>query len=209
MNGNNSNNGFATQLVGYFLVTLITYLFLNGFSLRINIDNLVRSACISLIISAIWRFAFNRWLWRTKFMKSILGIKIPYIHGRWKGYIKSSFDNFQSQFPIVIEIHQMYRSMHLTYYDERAMSRGLVTKFIVEEGASPKLFCIYRNEPIVASQKKLQIHYGTMALTVDCVGNKIKGVYFNYYLQRKTYGELYIEFESRDLKHAFETKVYT
>lgn len=204
MDSKNSNESFAIQLVGYFLTALIIYLLLNRFSLRVDIDNIIRSAFIGLIIYAIWQFAFNRWLWRTKFMRAILGIKIPYIHGRWEGYIKSSHDNFQTQFPVVIEIHQTYKSTHLMYYDKRALTRGLVTEFITDEGSSPKLLCTYRNEPIVASQKELQIHYGTMILTGTNGWTKIKGVYFNYYLQRGTYGELYVEFESRKLKHAFE-----
>ena len=204
MNDKDSDQSSAVQLVGYFLVTLIIYIFLNKFSLQIDIDILIRSAFISLIISAIWKFAFNRWLWRTKFMKAILNIKKPYIHGRWKGHIKSSHDNFQKRSTIVIEIHQTYKSIYFTYYDERALSRGLVTEFIMEEGASPKLFCIYRNEPIVATQKELQIHYGTTILTITDGGTKIKGIYFNYYLQRGTYGELYVELESRELKHTFE-----
>lgn len=199
---NQENEDFAIKIVGYFLTGLIIYLLLNRFSLKLNVDNLIRAAFLDFIIYSLWGFAFRRWLWRTKFMRTILGIRTPYIHGRWKGYIRSSYDNFKTQFPVVIEIHQVFKSMHLTYYDERAISHGLLTKFIIEKGTPPKLLCVYQNEPLVASQK-LQIHYGTMILTISHEANEIKGVYFNYYLQRGTYGEIYVKLESRKLKHAF------
>lgn len=194
----------AIRLASYFIVGFIIYLILNRFSLQVDIDNIIRSAFIDLIIFAMWEFAFNRWLWKTRFMRLILGIKTPYVYGRWKGYVRSSHDNFQTKFPIVIEIHQTHRSIAVTYYDERAISRSLVTEFVIEEGSLPKLFCVYRNEPIVADQKELQIHYGTMILTIPSERTKIKGVYFNHYLQRGTYGQLYVELESRKLKYCYE-----
>ena len=203
MRDNLVNKSLGTQLFGKILIAIVVYLFLNKFSLEINIDNVIKSAFISIIITEISKSVFNRWLWRTGAVRSILSIKKPYVQGRWNGYIRSSYDNFHTKFPIIIEIHQTYISTHLTYYDERAISRGVVTAFIVEEGASPKLYCIYRNEPIVATKKGLQMHYGTMILTVTNGGAKIKGVYFNYYLQRSTYGELFIELESRKLTHGF------
>lgn len=203
MHGRNTGESIAVQLVGYFLTTLVIYSLLNKFSLTIDIDNIVRSAFIGVIIYTIWRFAFDRWLWRVPFLKVLSGINKPYVHGRWRGYIKSSYDNFQAQFPIVIEIEQTYRSTSLTYYDERALSRGLVTEFITEASASPRLFCIYRNEPAVASQQELQMHYGTMILSITNSGTRISGVYFNYYLQRGSYGELNVSLESRKLKHGF------
>jgi len=196
-----SSGALAVKLGGYFLLGLIIYLLLNHFSLQIDVDNLIRSAFIDLIIGVFWEFVFNRWLWRTRVFRTILNIKTPYIHGRWKGHIKSSFDNFQTQFPIVIEICQTYKSTQLTYYDQRSMSRALVTEFFMEEGALPKLLCIYRNEPTVAHKKNLQIHYGTMILTIPSNWTKISGVYFNYFLQRETYGELSIELEHRKLKY--------
>ena len=203
MQGHNGSDSIVTKLVGYFLTTLIIYFFLNNFSLSPDIDNIIRSAFISVIIYTIWRFIFNKWLWRVTFIKVLAGVKKPYLHGRWEGYLKSSHDNFKTQVPIVIEIEQTYKSTCLTYYDERALSRGLVTDFITEEGASPRLFCIYRNEPAVANQRELQMHYGTMILNVAGNAESIAGVYYNYYLQRGTYGELFVSLVNRKLKHGF------
>jgi hypothetical protein len=196
------NGNFATKIIGFSLLGLIIYLILNGFSLYINIDNIIRSVFLDVIISSLWESTFQRWFWKVSLIRVILGIKTPYIHGRWKGYLKSSFDNFKTQFPIVIEIHQIYKFIRLTYYDEKAVSHGLLARFIIEEGTQPKLLCVYRNEPIVASQE-LQMHYGTMILTISREANEMRGVYFNYYLQRGTYGELYVKLESRKLQYKF------
>ena len=190
------------QLIGYLITSLIIYLILNKFSLQIDLDNILQSASLGLVIYAIWEYIFNIWLWRTKLIRFILAIKTPYIHGRWKGYIKTSHDNFEKQFSIIIEIHQTFKSMNLTYYDEKSVSKGLINEFILEEGRIPKLFCIYRNEPITAGSEKLQIHYGTMILTVTKKTN-IKGVYYNHYIQRETFGELFVEFENKKLECAF------
>ncbi|MEM3458978.1 MAG: hypothetical protein QXN36_00095 [Candidatus Bathyarchaeia archaeon] len=199
-----SNENVAVKLVGYFLIGSVIYFLLNGFSLRLDIDNLMKSAFIDIVVYALLEFTFDRWLWKIKVIKVILRIKTPYIHGRWKGYIKSSYDDFKTKIPIVIEIHQRYKSTKLLYYDKRAISHGLITVFAIEEGSPPKLFCIYHNEPIIAFKKELQMHYGTMILTLHNNETKMSGVYFNFPLQRSTYGELYAELKDRKLRHCFE-----
>jgi hypothetical protein len=202
MSYEHENSTITIKLLGYVLVSLITYLLLNDFSLSVDKENLILSTYIGIILYEIWDVILDKWLWKLGIVKSILNIKVPYVQGRWVGQLKSSYDNFHNEFPIVIEIQQTYRSMKITYYDRRAISHILVSKFIIEESLSPKLFCIYRNEPVVATIEQFQIHYGTMILNFQ--NNKeIKGTYFNNFLQRKTYGELSLGLETRKLKFSF------
>jgi hypothetical protein len=196
----------TVRAIGYFLSGLAVYVLLNQFSLGLNFDNLIRTVFVDLIIFAVWESISNRWLWKTGLYRSLLGIRTPFVRGRWEGYIKSSYDDFASQLPIVLEIEQSSRSIELNYYDANSIAKDLLSDFTAHEGSSPRLICVYRNEPTELKYEKFQIHYGTLILTFDEKRTELNGVYFNYYQERPTYGEIHAVLKNRKLLHCFEKK---
>lgn len=194
--------GFVSEVLLGVLIAFAAYLLINGFSLDFDLNQLVNAAFISVVITSVLTFSVNRWLWKNRCIRWILGIDTPTIAGRWEGYIRSSYDNFVRRYPIVVEIHQTNQETHLTYFDERATSRSLSTDFEIEEGAPPKFMCIYRNEPMRA-EEDLQMHYGTMILIIDQAKREMNGTYFNHQQQRRTYGQIHLKLQSKKLMHTF------
>lgn len=153
--------------------------------------------------AVIW--FINKKAWRWKWFRSITGLRVPYIHGRWEGFIKSSYTQHAKKHTVVIEIWQEIDNVRLWYFDENAITTSLIAGFYIEhEAAPPRLMCIYYNEPIKTSQKSLQPHQGVMDLVIYANEQRIKGIYYNNPHQRKTYGEIYLELKSRVLKKGFE-----
>ncbi len=200
-----NNRKIVNRITEYILITIVVYIIINHFSLSFSFDNLIRSAFIGVILESIWNYTLEKVLWKNSIIRLIFNIKMPIIHGRWEGYVKSSFDDFKKEFPVVLEIFQTYSTLKITYYDERAVSHTIASRLIIEEGKPSQLFCIYRNEPYEVRgelDSKLGTHYGAMILTL--LGNKeLKGVYFNNPVERGTYGKIYLKFKSRNLKGSF------
>jgi len=205
-----NNRKIINQITEYILISIFVYIIINHFSLSFNFDNLIRSAFIGVILELIWNYTFEKVLWRNSIIRLIFNIKTPVIHGRWEGYVESSFDNFKKKFPVVLEIFQTYSTLKITYYDKRAVSHTIASRLIIEEGKPSQLLCIYRNEPYEVRGERdstLRTHYGVMILTL--LGNrKLMGIYFNKPVERSTYGKIYLEFSSRNLKRAFNGDSY-
>ena len=201
-------NIYILNSVIYILVTITIYLLKSNFILKLNENSELIIIPNLLINSALTAFApsflivlfFNKYLWRIVFIRKLLGIRIPFIHGRWEGYIKSIHTKHKKKHRVAIEFWQTLNKIYVWYYDENAITHSLISDFSLDsEGGPLKIFCIYLNQPIKTDQLKLQQHHGVMELYVDELGNKIIGTYYNNPFQRPTYGEIYLEFNSRKL----------
>ena len=142
----------------------------------------------------------NIYIWRWAFFRKILGIKTPYIHGRWEGYIRSIYTEHRQKHTVAVEFWQTLHKINIWYYDENAITNSLVADFSTDaEGGPYRLYCVYRNQPIKTDQKNLQVHSGVMDLLVRDEGKTIIGIYYNNPHQRSTYGEIILNFVDRKL----------
>ena len=141
---------------------------------------------------------FNKYVWKCFIVKKILGIDIPYIEGRWEGWIKSTYSNYQQKHEVVIEFTQTLTKISVWYYDKNAVMHSLVSTSILDElGGTPRLLFIYDNNPIISNNSGLHRHIGVMELYIMGNEDVIKGTYFNNPTQIKTYGEIELNFISR------------
>jgi hypothetical protein len=147
----------------------------------------------------------NKYVWRYRWFRKIAGIQIPYIHGRWVGYIKSTYTQHKEKHPVVVEFWQTLQYIRVWYYDENAITHSLIADFeLATEGGPMSVLCIYRNKPIRTDQKALQQHHGVMEMFVDDETKEIHGIYYNNPHERSTYGEIHLNFSGRKLGKKFK-----
>jgi hypothetical protein len=201
----NNKSLLTTYIIIYLISLVATYFIDQGITLKVEPVPLLKavSSAFGPMFVGVW--VINKYAWRWYWFRKILGIKLPYIHGRWKGYIRSSFTQHSVRNPIVIEIWQELDEIRLWYFDKNAVTKSLIAGFALEhEAAPPRLYCVYYNEPIRTDQKKLQPHNGVMEFFITSKDKQMKGVYYNNPHQRPTYGEIHLEFVNRKLLGGFE-----
>ncbi len=175
------------------------------FALELQLSALFRSAVSALGVSTLLVIFLNKYLWRIGLLRKLLRIKIPYVRGRWEGYVLSSYSKHQTKHPVAVEFEQDLNRVDLWYYDENAVTNSLVADFANDSNGGPvRLYCVYRNQPIRTDQKRLKTHHGAMELTIEPSGRRIVGVYYNNSHQRGTYGDISLTFISRKLIGAFK-----
>lgn len=165
---------------------------------------LIETAFSAIGPSLILITLFNSFFWHIPIIKRVCSINMPYIAGRWEGYIQSTFTKRQVNHKIAIEIVQSLTKIAIWYYDENAITHSIIADITVKnEGGPPQLLCIYENNPITNKDSGLKKHIGVMELYVMSDETKIRGTYFNNPTQKETYGDLFIEFVSRKKKNSF------
>ena len=150
---------------------------------------------------------FNTLAWRWKWVRTICRLDVPYIGGRWKGTLKSSYTNFEIDHPIILEIKQNLQNINIWYYDENAVSHSILADVIVSKNGGPaRIICIYENQPIKLSEEGFKTHFGVMDLYVfknENNKNRIQGKYFNNPNERQTYGQIDVSFTEKKLHNSF------
>lgn len=59
-----TNRDIMHEIAYYISTTVLIYLVLNGFSLSLNMVNLITSALASLILDKVLKFVYDNWLWK-------------------------------------------------------------------------------------------------------------------------------------------------
>lgn len=189
---------YYSYIAVYLLGASLIYLGLVGFEAKLIPSAIPRSALSAIGVSFLYVVLLKRFLWRFPPVRLLLGIRKPYIAGRWKGFIRSSYTQHKVEHQVFLEFFQDLDHIRLWYYDEHAVTHSLVAEFAEEPTGGPvRLYCVYRNEPIRTDQKRLLAHTGVMDLLVDQSGRRILGTYYNNPRERRTFGELEVAFVSR------------
>jgi hypothetical protein len=173
--------------------------------LGINLK-LLGKACLSAFGPAfLIVLLINRYIWKWRWFRLIAGIRTPCVHGRWEGYLLSTYTNHKQQHEIAVEFWQTLQKIQIWYYDENAITRSLIADFVLDaEGGPMRIYCVYLNQPIRTHQPTLQYHQGVMDLYVDDEAREIHGTYYNNPHQRATHGEMRLSFVSRKLRKKFK-----
>ena len=211
---------YIINTIIYILCVIIVYLFIAGIPvtqtapgvashstgiLGIDLKLFIRSIFSAFGPAFFIIILINKYIWRNGWFRKIAGIQIPYIHGRWEGYIKSTYTKHKEKHAVVVEFWQTLQKIRVWYYDENAITHSLIADFMLAtEGGPMSVLCIYRNKPIRTHQKTLQQHHGVMELFVDDEAQEIHGIYYNNPHERSTHGEIYLKFVGRSLGKKFK-----
>ena len=198
--------------MAYILVVVLIYILFAGmpspasdtklqtFVLGIDIKLLGKSLLSAFAPAFLIILIINKYMWRWPWFRFLAGIRTPYIHGRWEGFLRSNYTKHEKKHKIAVEFWQTLRKIHVWYYDENAITHSIIADFVHDvEGGPMRIFCIYQNQPIRNNQTTLQYHQGVMDLHVIDITHAINGTYYNNPHQRSTYGEIYLTFVDRKL----------
>lgn len=188
-----------------FLFSVFVLIFIQtGIPPIINIDNILKASLSAFAPSFLFTVFFRRVAWRWQIFQRLISLKIPVVHGRWTGFILSSFDKHSTRYPVRVEFNQTLDEITSTYFDKNAIHHSLIAHFYLKpEFSSRKLIFVYQNDPIVTRAEELRSHIGVMELYVDSEGKRMKGTYFNNPRERNTYGEIVLSFKSRNFLGRF------
>lgn len=141
---------------------------------------------------------FDRYLWHLKLFKFLGVVTFPDLRGRWKGTLRSSYNNIETH-KIYIEITQKFSCIHIHAYFKASQSASAVASF-TELNKKTYLFYTYDNEPNSLKKGTMQNHKGTVKIDCSAKDKKLNGFYFNSICNQ---GDIALEFEQRGLKCRF------
>lgn len=208
---------YIVGIMVYVAVVVAIYLLLAGmpssvsgttpqtYLLGIKIKLLFRSCLLAFAPAFLMVVLVNKYVWRWRWFRLLVGIRTPCVHGRWEGFLRSTYTQHKKKHKIAVEFWQTLRKIRVWYYDENAVTRSIIADFVLDaEGGPMRIFCIYQNQPIRTRQTTLQYHQGVMDLYVDDETHEIRGTYYNNPYQRATYGEINLTFVERKLRKKFK-----
>jgi hypothetical protein len=133
---------------------------------------------------------FNERVWRLSLIQRML--KIPDLRGMWRGYIQSSYDNFESKIDAKMEIRQNWTRMLVTMQTQMSKGYSLGAMIITHGSDEMVLSFEYFNEPKPTATSAMHMHGGTTRLTIAPDFRSLDGDYYTG-RDRRNYGILHFE----------------
>lgn len=127
---------------------------------------------------------FDKYLWRVSFLHTILkNLKIIVaddLNGRWRGTIKSSYDNFKSEIKAELTIKQTATQVKIRGVFDESKSISVHENFSCSEiDDKVALFYFFKNEPRYDAVDTMSMHEGSAILTYDKEGDTLAGHYYS------------------------------
>jgi hypothetical protein len=117
---------------------------------------------------------FDRQVWRWLPIRN-LGISTPILDGCWSGATKSSFDDFNRQYPVRMTIHQTWTEISISV--ETDQSRSYSTTASIDVGPESMLVYSFTNLPQVSATGTMHTHIGTALLRI--LPDELVGEYYS------------------------------
>jgi len=197
---------YISYVAVYVLTALTLYPLYTAFELSFQLVPAIKAAITALGASFGFVYLVERYIWTWKLFRLLVGIKVPFVHGRWAGFMYSSVSQHKQKYKIILEFHQSLHQLVVWYYDKNAITQSRLAGFALndQDGGPATIHCVYQNQPVNTSMRDVQAHSGTMELYLDQSGSKIKGIYYNNPHQRPTYGNMELSLLGRKLLGRFE-----
>ncbi len=122
--------------------------------------------------------AFNKYIWRRKFVQTILGV--PDLNGEWacKGVTKDNDGNVIYEWDANVTISQTWEKIRVYLTTGQSSSRSKSASLVKEPGRGYVLMYSYQNEPRIG-EPELRSHVGYCELLLDEDLKTAEGDYFN------------------------------
>jgi hypothetical protein len=119
-------------------------------------------------------------------------VSVPDLNGTWNGELRSSYDDFQTMYPITLDIKQEWSeiSVRLTR-PEGSGSKSTTASILLRAGVHPQITYTYQNNPNPDQVETMHAHDGTTILDIELgsVESTLDGTYYTG-RDRKTYGTM-------------------
>ena len=133
----------------------------------------------SFVTLIVWS-AYEMFLWKLNPF-----IKIPRIYGKYKGTLVSSYDNYENEKEISVDIKQTYSTISIVAKTNEITSKSVACNFYFDNGEKI-LYYNYVTNPQSKYRDKNPVQDGACKLIILNV-NEIEG---NYWTSQKTVGDL-------------------
>jgi hypothetical protein len=120
---------------------------------------------------------FDRHLWRYRLTRALGLVKTPNLNGRWRGYLKSSFDRYATRHPVMVQISQTWTQISVFLSTATSVSWSCVAVVQVSDPEGVALVYQYQNEPLFNAARNMHMHYGTAMLRMSN-GRSLTGDYY-------------------------------
>jgi hypothetical protein len=145
---------------------------------------------------------FDEKLWKVSFIRRTL--KIPNLNGSWAGYVKSSYDDFQSVITAELNIAQTWTRMSITMRTQTSKGSSL-NSMMVNKSDEMTLNFEFLNEPDVNAPASMHMHRGTARLSISSDAKSLDGDYYTG-RDRNNFGIIHFErISARDKSLGHET----
>lgn len=174
---------FMISMIGAYIISLFIDLFSDKIGINlwwIEIPSIL--GVYNLLENTIDKF------WWSKFYQ------IPSFEGTWKGYLKSSFDNYTSEIPVTCIIKQNSKLICVIFEMEKSTSYSICATMDDTKINGVTLEYNYINIPKIDQTELLNVHLGSNTLKLN--GNVLEGEYYNN--QRETKGKIHLEKEEEN-----------
>lgn len=134
---------------------------------------------------------FNNYLWI--FFSKIKMIKTPNLNGTYDGFLKSSFDNFESKVNVKLTVKQNWTQILVTQLTDSSKSCSVIASVLIHKKCDPVLIYSYQNDPNISSATStMHMHYGTCEHTWKKENNTFNAMYYSG-RDRNNTGEIFLE----------------
>jgi hypothetical protein len=133
---------------------------------------------------------FDRRLWKNPLVRKLGGVKTPDLSGTWKGYVKSSYDNFNEEIEATLEIFQSWTHIGIFQQTKDSKGQSFVATILTKDSTAMRLCFMYQNIPQASANTDMRQHVGSAELALSSDGTILSGDYFNCGRDRPTWGEL-------------------
>ncbi len=122
---------------------------------------------------------FDEWVWRWAVVRRLRLVSVPDLNGRWRGLLRSSYDNYEVEHTIALSIRQRWTRVIITTVGRTSRSHSTVAA-IDMSGTEPILNYQYMNEPLAIADSPMNTHRGTAWLVVkrDSDDVTLEGEYY-------------------------------
>jgi hypothetical protein len=187
-----------------FLMILILLIYYTSTSKDIVVVDILYQIPKAISIYYVAGLIFSKWFWKWNIWKGWL-VNVPNLQGTWKGFLKSDWIDPETKqgvekIPIFLTIKQNLDNISCEIMTKESGSYSLSAD-ILYINKKLQFSYTYNNIPRSGFRDRSQIHNGASLLKI--INKPSKKLIGEYWTDRKTRGEIDLEFFSNDIIEEF------
>lgn len=148
------------------------------------------------LVFGVSYWAFDNWLWRWRFLRTMRLISVPDLRGAWAGTIASSYHQFENCQPVNVTIEQTWTRMAVRLNAAESRSWSVTASVLTNAPEGVVLTYLFDNAPEAEAASTMQRFRGTTVL-VSADPGRLEGYYYTG-RGRGTHGSLRLLRQLRD-----------
>ena len=148
------------------------------------------------LVFGVSYWAFDNWLWRWRFLRTLRLVSLPDLRGAWEGTVASSYTEFEKTQPVDVTIEQTWTKLAVRLNAAESRSWSVTGSVLANAPEGLVLTYLFDNEPRAEAAGTMQRFRGTTVLVCAEPG-RLEGHYYTG-RGRATHGALKLRRRLRD-----------